>query len=121
MPTASLDSPVHLSTTPERTLARLMHKVIGAHPPITWAFTFPSGYTMTLGHGAPTLCVEILTARGLAALQSLDELRLCEAYMDGDVDFVGDLQQAMLLRQHLNDQRWWMTLWRRLQPLLSHR
>lgn len=121
MSLASLDRPGHLQTAPERTLARLMHTVIGDHPPITCAFTFPSGYTMTLGHGTPTMCVEIRTARGLAALQSLDELRLCEAYMDEDVDFVGDLQQAMLLRQHLNDQRWWMTLWRRLQPLLIGR
>ena len=43
MSIASLDRPGRLQTAPERTLARLMHTVIGDHPPITCAFTFPSG------------------------------------------------------------------------------
>ena len=108
-------------TAQERALAKRMQQLLGPEPGIPCAFTFASGYRLTLGQGSPEFEVAICTPRGLAALRSLDELRICEAYMDGDLNFTGDLRQAVRLRQHLHGHNVWITLWRLLQPLLIGR
>jgi cyclopropane-fatty-acyl-phospholipid synthase len=87
------------------------------------AFTvkFPSGYRAVFGTTRTEFEIEVVNGRGLSALLSLDELRICEAYMDGDIDIVGEMMKAISLRDHLDDQNFWVTLWRRLQPLLVGR
>jgi cyclopropane-fatty-acyl-phospholipid synthase len=108
-------------TAQERALLTLLQKMLGAGPAIPFACQFASGYRTTVGEGSPQFELAILNQHGLAALRSLDELRICEAYMDGDLDFRGDLLQAVRLRESLIDQNFWITLWRRLQPLLIGR
>jgi cyclopropane-fatty-acyl-phospholipid synthase len=110
-----------VGTAQERALLTLLQKMLGTEPAISFACQFASGYRTTVGEGSPQFELAILNQHGLAALRSLDELRICEAYMDGDLDFRGDLLQAVRLRESLNDQNFWITLWRRLQPLLIGR
>ena len=63
-------------TAQERALAKRMQQLLGPEPGIPCAFTFTSGYRVTLGQGSPAFTVEICNPRGLAALRSLDELRI---------------------------------------------
>ena len=83
--------------------------------------TFPSGACLRIGEEPAGLTLEIRTRRGLQAIRSLNELRICEAYMDDDIDIGGDLQKALALRDLLEDQDLWITAWRRIQPLLVGR
>ncbi len=56
----------------------------------------------TIG-GEPAFTVQIVTEKGLAAMAAFDELRVAEAYMDGDLDIEGDLLTALKLRPVLAD------------------
>jgi cyclopropane-fatty-acyl-phospholipid synthase len=53
--------------------------------------------------GEPAFTVRIVTDKGLAAMAAFDELRVAEAYMDGDLDIEGDLLTALKLRPVLGD------------------
>ena len=53
--------------------------------------------------GEPAFTVRIVTDKGLAAMSAFDELRVAEAYMDGDLDIEGDLLTALKLRPVLGD------------------
>jgi cyclopropane-fatty-acyl-phospholipid synthase len=55
---------------------------------------------------------------GLAALGSLDEGRIAEAYLSSAIDFEGDMLKLCALRDHLADRHPLHFLWRFLQPLL---
>ncbi|MFP5264153.1 MAG: class I SAM-dependent methyltransferase [Blastocatellia bacterium] len=104
----------------EKAFAKLAERLVGtaAH---AFAVKFPSGRRAIFGTSRPEFEIEVVNGRGLSALLSLDELRICEAYMDGDIDIVGEMMKAISLRDHLEDQDFWVTVWRRLQPLLVGR
>jgi cyclopropane-fatty-acyl-phospholipid synthase len=108
-------------TAKERALADLLRKVVGDPPPLPFSVKFVSGYSVDYGTGRPAFELEVASTRGLRALLSLDELKVCEAYVDGDLDLKGDILKIASVRDHLNDQNFWVTLWRRLQPLLIGR
>src|ERR1044071_7671549 len=55
------------------------------------------GPPQLIGAGAPAFRLRVRSGRGAAALRSLDELRLGEAYLDGDLDLDGDLVAALHL------------------------
>lgn len=58
-----------------------------------------------IGGEEPVIEVVAVNHDGLAALQSLSELKLAEAYLRGDIDISGDLVAAMRLRPALADVR----------------
>jgi cyclopropane-fatty-acyl-phospholipid synthase len=58
-----------------------------------------------LGEGAPAFQILVRNQAGLAALGSLNENRIGEAYLRGDIDLHGDLVAALDLRTELRDQR----------------
>ncbi|MCA1701100.1 MAG: hypothetical protein LC790_20250, partial [Actinobacteria bacterium] len=64
-----------------------------------------SGGAILVGQGVPTLEVVIRTPAAASALRSLDELRIAEAYIRGDLDLHGDLVKAMQLRTLMRDGR----------------
>ena len=72
-----------------------------------------------MGSGPVAFRIEAATVRGLAALESLDEVRIAGAYFDGDLDLQGALRAALALRSTLTDlhplARFWID---RVQPLL---
>jgi len=89
--------------------------------PIALAIHEEAGEILRLGRGEPALHVRVRTAQGRRALTSLNELAIAEAYMRGDLDFEGDLVQAMSLRRVLSDNNRWVKTWRWLRPLLVGR
>jgi cyclopropane-fatty-acyl-phospholipid synthase len=107
-------------TRSERRLAGRLRSMVAADA-ASFALRFPSGYTVQVGARASDFCLDIRNDRGLRAVTSLDELRVCEAYMAADIDIEGDIRKAIGLREHLRDQNIWVTTWRHLQPLLHGR
>lgn len=73
------------------------------------------------GKGEPALKVLVKDRDGLVALSGLDELRICEAYMAGSLDVVGDMLGFVSLRGVLSDSHPLHTLWRRIAPLFVGR
>jgi len=73
------------------------------------------------GKGEPAIKVLVKDHAGLAALSGMDELRICEAYMAGSLDVVGDMLGFVSLRGALSDHHPLHMLWRRLAPLFIGR
>ena len=80
-----------------------------------------NGKSTAVGDGEPEFELHIHNERGLRALRSLEELRIADSYVRGDLDLEGDVVKAMWLRGALSDHNLWLKLWRRLQPLLLGR
>jgi cyclopropane-fatty-acyl-phospholipid synthase len=60
--------------------------------------------------------ISVKDRKGLEALRRLDELSICEAYMNGSLDIVGDMLGFISLRRALSDRHPLHYLWRRLAP-----
>ena len=100
---------------PERVSRRL------ASAGVPLAVRLPDGGLETFGVGEPVLVVEVANERGLAAVCSLEELKLVEAYMRGDIDMEGDLFAAMDVRDVLSDRQVLVKAWTFIQPVLFGR
>ncbi len=64
-----------------------------------------------LGGGAVKFGVTANNAHAVSAIKSLDEIRIAEAYMSGDLDIEGDLLAAFDLRNSLADRHFLAYLW----------
>lgn len=73
------------------------------------------------GKGEPAIKVLVRDVDGLSALSGLDELKICEAYMAGNLDVVGDMLGFVSLRGALSDRHPLHALWRRIAPLFIGR
>ena len=73
------------------------------------------------GEGEPAVDILVRDRKGLAALGSLDELGICEAYMAGSLDVVGDMLRFVGLREALSDSHPLDYLWRRVAPWIVGR
>jgi cyclopropane-fatty-acyl-phospholipid synthase len=102
-------------TLPERVSRRL------ASVRVPLAVRMPDGAIERFGAGEPVLVVEVANERGLAAVSSLEELKLVEAYMRGDLDLEGDLFAAMDARDVLSDRQLLVKAWTFIQPALFGR
>ena len=58
-----------------------------------------------LGQGEPAFQILVRNQTGVAALGSLNENRIGEAYLNGDIDLDGDVVAALDLRTELRNQR----------------
>lgn len=74
------------------------------------------GRTYRFGEDEPAVKVLVKDRKGLEALRRLDELRICEAYMNGSLDVVGDMLGFVSLRRALSDNHPLQYLWRRIAP-----
>jgi cyclopropane-fatty-acyl-phospholipid synthase len=70
---------------------------------IAWQFQMPDGTVVRAGSGRPSFRIEAVNPKGLAAMRSLDEVKIASAYIDGDLNFEGDLFDALKLRSCLID------------------
>ena len=86
--------------------------------PISFQVTFPDGSVQLFGRATPRFEVRLKNAEGLRALSSLDEGRIGDAYVAGDLDIDGDMLAPFALRGSMKDFHLVTTLWRFLQPLL---
>ncbi len=76
------------------------------------AFEFEvNGVPRRIGKGAVKFRVVIHNPRGMAALGSMDEKQIGEAYLDGNLSIEGDLLAALDLRTQLSDRHPLLYLW----------
>jgi cyclopropane-fatty-acyl-phospholipid synthase len=78
-------------------------------------------HSYRFGKGEPAIKVLVKNHDGLIALSGLDELRICEAYMAGSLDVIGDMLGFVSLRGVLKDSHPLQTLWQRMAPLFIGR
>jgi cyclopropane-fatty-acyl-phospholipid synthase len=74
------------------------------------------GHAYYFGEGEPVVEILVQDSKGLAALGRLDELAICEAYMAGNLDVVGDMLGFVGLRAALSDRHPLDYVWRRIVP-----
>lgn len=114
-----LTNPVSV-TLYERILRRIQKRL--AHQvKIPFGIRLWEGRVYRFGEGEPAVDIVVKDRNGLVALGRLDELGICEAYMDGSLDVVGDMLRFVGLRGTLSDRHPMTNLWRRIAPLLLGR
>ncbi|MTW22781.1 class I SAM-dependent methyltransferase [Allochromatium palmeri] len=103
-------------------LARLIQKrVFGDRVKIPLEVRLWGGRTYRFGAGEPAVKILVKDRKGLSALRRLDELRICEAYMNGSLDVLGDMLGFASLRPGLHDHHPLYDLWQRIVPWLVGR
>ncbi len=106
------------ASAPGRGLAWLFEK-LKSRAPAPFEIVFWDGSAHSFGQGVPEFRVSINNKSGMAALQSLDEIQACEAYMRGDIDLEGDMLKLFDLRRILSDRHPLLNLWRLVRPLFT--
>jgi cyclopropane-fatty-acyl-phospholipid synthase len=81
----------------------------------------PDGNAIDFGQGEPAFTVRVHDNDGLDALASVDALTIAHAYMDGKIDFDGDLLEMLRYQELLRDAHPGVHIWRRLHPILVGR
>lgn len=97
----------------------LRERVAGPGAPV-FDLAVPDGAVHRIGPAgaAPAFTLRLTNQRAWRALGSLDETRIGEAYMRGDLDFDGDMLAALDLRRFLSDRHPLASIWRFVQPWL---
>ncbi|HTT98491.1 MAG TPA: class I SAM-dependent methyltransferase [Rhizomicrobium sp.] len=78
----------------------------------------PDGALTRFGKGTPTFRLTINNQNGMRAITTLDEGRIADAYLAGDLDLEGDMEKPFTLRGDMKDAHLWTEAWRYIQPLL---
>jgi cyclopropane-fatty-acyl-phospholipid synthase len=89
----------------------LLESLTSALPPGTAFEVEIAGEKQCVGRGQVKFLLAVHNQRGTAALTSLDEKRIGEAYLDGDISLDGDLLSALDLRTRLTDSHPLAYLW----------
>lgn len=85
---------------------------------IPFALQIAGGSTRTFGGPQPAFTIALNNQDGVAALSTLDQNTIAEAYLEGDIDLEGHIMRVLALRELFNDNRGTRFLWRFIQPLL---
>jgi cyclopropane-fatty-acyl-phospholipid synthase len=85
--------------------------------PVSFEVTLPDGCVQLFGPDKACFSVVINNERGLRALTSVDEGRIGDAYVVGDIEIEGDMLQPFRLREEMKDLHPLVYAWRFLQPL----
>jgi cyclopropane-fatty-acyl-phospholipid synthase len=85
---------------------------------VPFALRLPEGPLHTFGPGDPAFTLTLNNDHAVAALSSLDQNTIAEAYMNGSIDLDGDVLHALALRELFTDKRGVKFLWRFIQPML---
>ncbi|HWO01649.1 MAG TPA: class I SAM-dependent methyltransferase [Blastocatellia bacterium] len=96
---------------PPARLNRILESLAKSLPPNTAFEVELNGEHLRIGDGEVKFRVGIHNRRGVTALSSLDEKRIGEAYLDGDITVEGDLVAALDLRTRLTDRHPLVHLW----------
>jgi cyclopropane-fatty-acyl-phospholipid synthase len=89
-----------------------------AAAPVSFKVTLPDGTVQNFGPAEPRFQVTLKNKRALRAVASVDEGRIGEAYLMGDIDIDGDMLAPFELRGSMKDFHLVTTVWRFIQPLL---
>ena len=85
---------------------------------VPFEITMPDGRVQRFGEGAPSFHVTLRNERGLAAVRSIDEGKIGDAYLAGDIDIEGDMLRPFELRGAMKDFHLLVEAWRYIQPLI---
>ncbi|MGA3078585.1 MAG: class I SAM-dependent methyltransferase [Bryobacteraceae bacterium] len=106
---------VPITHDPAVPLSRLEKLIctFGSHLPTGAAFEFqlPGRLVRRVGDGQVQFRLTLHNEKAVAALKSLDEMRIGEAYLFGDLSIEGDLVAALDLRSSLTDKHLLVYLW----------
>ena len=78
----------------------------------------PGRPATVLGRGQPPATLVVNDPHGIAALSTLDILRIGEAYLAGSLDVIGDLSRLLALRDLFTDRHPLRLLYRFVRPVL---
>jgi cyclopropane-fatty-acyl-phospholipid synthase len=76
------------------------------------------GDVRAIGRGSVAATIVVRSRRGLAALASMDQTRIAEAYRKGAIDVEGPLHRLLALREAFTDRHPFTSRWRFLRPRL---
>jgi cyclopropane-fatty-acyl-phospholipid synthase len=85
---------------------------------VPFSVVMPDGATQRFGQGASSFTVTLKNRQALRAISSVDEGRIGDAYVAGDIDIEGDLLRPFELRNSMKDFHLIVEAWRFIQPLL---
>ena len=86
--------------------------------PVSFDIVLPDKTVRRFGAGAPSFRVKINNRAGLRAIGSIDEGRIGDAYLAGDIDIDGDMLRPFELRGSMKDFHPLVAAWRFVQPFL---
>jgi cyclopropane-fatty-acyl-phospholipid synthase len=89
-----------------------------ADSPVSFKVTLPDGTVQSFGPAEPRFQVTLKNKRALTAVASIDEGRIGDAYVMGDIDIDGDMLAPFELRGSMKDFHLITAVWRFIQPLL---
>jgi cyclopropane-fatty-acyl-phospholipid synthase len=78
----------------------------------------PDGAVRRFGEGLPSFRVSLKNRQAMRAIASVDEGRIGDAYLAGDIDIEGDMLRPFELRGSMKDFHLLVAAWRFIQPLL---
>lgn len=104
-------APVAAKAPSPNRLRRILESMATSLPPDSSFEVELDGQHIRIGDGRVKFKVAIHNHRGTMALTSLDEKRIGEAYLDGDITVEGDLVAALDLRTQLRDGHPLFYLW----------
>jgi len=111
-PQAAVTPPSHRKSLLGRFAARY------ADGSVPFEVVLPDGSSQLFGHGAPSFRVTLRNRNGVRAIASIDEGRIADAYLSGDIDLDGDMLKPFALRTEMKDFHLLTEAWRFIQPLL---
>ena len=86
--------------------------------PVSFEVILPDKAVQRFGTEAPSFRVIINNRQGLRAIRSIDEGRIGDAYLTGDIDIEGEMLHPFELRGSMRDLHLLVAAWRFIQPLL---
>lgn len=101
------------TATPQVSVPPALEKAFAKSLPAGSAFEMqmPGEPVWRFGNGTVRFRVTAKNAHAASAIKSLDEIRIAEAYLGGDLDIEGDLLAAFDLRNSLSDSHMLAYLW----------
>jgi SAM-dependent methyltransferase len=99
----SQSATMHGASAPDRLARLIQERVFGDRVKIPVEVRLWGGRTYRFGAGEPAVKILVKDRKGLSALRRLNELRICEAYMNGSLDVQGDMLGFASLRPGLHD------------------
>ena len=85
---------------------------------IPFALRTKDGPMQVFGGDKPVFSIILNNDQAVAALSTLDQNSIVDAYLAGHIDLEGDIMHVLALRELFNDNRGMQFLWRFIRPFL---
>lgn len=85
---------------------------------VSFAIKYNGNDTQLIGKGQPVFNIVINNKQGISAFHSMDDTKILEGYMKGDIDVEGDFLKTFELRGMFKDNHPLQYLWCFLHPLI---